>query len=665
MRQTRSSSAPDTFVPMLETSETRRASTNDSQRQGAILVSESSSHQNQQYIYPGDIGYEDALNERLRRDEEEEIENQRVENHIDLNILIAKAKASHDNSSRMKLMEDGLNILFSQNGKLDLQVIEFINLNLSDAEIAQILQLYTDKPQKPSTEGSEPLQLMDGIVMLTGNITKKNAQDFQTFSDKFKNKKITPLTLFVNRDAIYTITNTLKQKAQYIGLSNEEAENWLTMWDHQTLAKWVSNVWNNTSNNTHINLAGELEAFSFDLSDDKLHIMNQSADQEKLLELNKIFDNHPPEMYSSEAFQKRAVKILMKKIPNSNIFKRKMEELFSQGHSNSTVIDFVDCFNRVRERARKDISAALEYGCTAPLKSRSLKDSYYDKKRKEMSDSNKSQYEIGGTNKQRDEKRKKSLDLQPFQSRRDRFDPDNHCWTCGMENHRRTDKDGKPSCFMDMKPEHPDRNVEEKQFHLSRKGRQWWIDTKLGPFVNKKFLLNGSKRDEPVPEIQDKTQSHCKYTHILNSAVINNSQEFNHSQSDMNTNHTSHSDSTTTSANFLNIQISLPLFQMAPKVNHPVEEAEMVAENSTVEDAEDAAALKTAVANINVRSHNVRTSSVRSINVQALLDSGCLVGDCMSQKMVDKLKAAHLIVYINTTICSGFDNKCKIDFQVC
>jgi hypothetical protein len=155
---------------------------------------------------------------------------------------------------------------------------------------------------------------MNGIVMLTGNITKKNALDFQTFSDKFKNKKITPLSLFVNRDAIYTITNTLKQKAQYIGLSNEEAENWLTMWDHQTLAKWVSNVWNNTSNNTHINLASELKAFSFDLSDEKLHIMNQSADQEKLLELNKIFDNHPPEMYSNEAFQKRAVKILMKKL---------------------------------------------------------------------------------------------------------------------------------------------------------------------------------------------------------------------------------------------------------------------------------------------------------------------------------------------------------------
>ena len=38
---------------------------------------------------------------------------------------------------------------------------------------------------------------------------------------------------------------------------------------------------------------------------------------------------------------------------------------------------------------------------------------------------------------------------------------------------------------------------------------------------------------------------------------------------------------------------------------------------------------------------------------KALLDSGCLVGDCMSQ---------HLVVNIYTTICSGFDNHCSNTF---
>jgi hypothetical protein len=48
--------------------------------------------------------------------------------------------------------------------------------------------------------------------------------------------------------------------------------------------------------------------------------------------------------------------------------------------------------------------------------------------------------------------------------------------------------------------------------------------------------------------------------------------------------------------------------------------------------------------------------------VQALLDTGCLVGDCMSQEIVDKLNASHLVVNINATICSGFNNQCSSDF---
>jgi hypothetical protein len=48
--------------------------------------------------------------------------------------------------------------------------------------------------------------------------------------------------------------------------------------------------------------------------------------------------------------------------------------------------------------------------------------------------------------------------------------------------------------------------------------------------------------------------------------------------------------------------------------------------------------------------------------VQALLDTGCLVGDCMSQEIVDKLNASHLVVNINATICSGFNNQCSTDF---
>jgi hypothetical protein len=54
--------------------------------------------------------------------------------------------------------------------------------------------------------------------------------------------------------------------------------------------------------------------------------------------------------------------------------------------------------------------------------------------------------------------------------------------------------------------------------------------------------------------------------------------------------------------------------------------------------------------------------AVDKVHVQALIDTGCLVGDCMSQKIVDSLRASHLIVNIKTTSSSSFDNQCLSDF---
>jgi hypothetical protein len=56
------------------------------------------------------------------------------------------------------------------------------------------------------------------------------------------------------------------------------------------------------------------------------------------------------------------------------------------------------------------------------------------------------------------------------------------------------------------------------------------------------------------------------------------------------------------------------------------------------------------------------SNSANSLTVQALLDSGCLIGDCISQEIVNKLNAKHLIVHTNTTICSGFNNECNDNF---
>jgi hypothetical protein len=50
-------------------------------------------------------------------------------------------------------------------------------------------------------------------------------------------------------------------------------------------------------------------------------------------------------------------------------------------------------------------------------------------------------------------------------------------------------------------------------------------------------------------------------------------------------------------------------------------------------------------------------------SIRALLDTGCLVGDCISKRVVDKLNASNLLFNVSTTICSGFNNQCKNNFQ--
>ena len=54
---------------------------------------------------------------------------------------------------------------------------------------------------------------------------------------------------------------------------------------------------------------------------------------------------------------------------------------------------------------------------------------------------------------------------------------------------------------------------------------------------------------------------------------------------------------------------------------------------------------------------------IASKSIRALLDTGCLVGDCISKSIVDSLSASHLLFNVSTTICSGFNNQCQNNFQ--
>jgi hypothetical protein len=58
-----------------------------------------------------------------------------------------------------------------------------------------------------------------------------------------------------------------------------------------------------------------------------------------------------------------------------------------------------------------------------------------------------------------------------------------------------------------------------------------------------------------------------------------------------------------------------------------------------------------------------RVPIIAGKSIRALLDTGCLVGDCISKSIVDSLDASHLLFNVSTTICSGFNNQCQNNFQ--
>jgi transposase InsO family protein len=146
----------------------------------------------------------------------------------------------------------------------------------------------------------------------------------------------------------------------------------------------------------------------------------------------------------------------------------------------------------------------------------------------------------------------------------------------------------------------------------------WIADTAHGPLCNPHWNLDGSKR-----EVEQKANQ-SKFDYMLCS-VINK----------INLNKPEHSD-------YLPVYINLPKYQILGEEGGEAEDTE-------VEEVRSAG----------VKMDEDADEAVPTRLVQALLDTGCLVGDCISQEVVNSLNARHLVVNIRTTICSGFDNHCS------
>jgi hypothetical protein len=223
------------------------------------------------YVYPGDEDYQRQLElqqNRLRSEEERENremgENIAGNESLSIENLLVDARNSFLSTHRLELIRNGLSILHKQKGDINLHSIDFLALDLNDLEIKEVLKRYKDIPNEIVEKGESAIQLMEGVVRLSGTIRTSDAKELQAFSDKMGSTYVA-LQKLVDTDAIFTINNTLKQKARYIGLTEDEAKNWFTTWSHIDLAKWVTVIWGRKDEKTHSNLASELENFDLEI----------------------------------------------------------------------------------------------------------------------------------------------------------------------------------------------------------------------------------------------------------------------------------------------------------------------------------------------------------------------------------------------------------------
>lgn len=101
--------------------------------------------------------------------------------------MLVEAKTSFISTKRSTLIHQGLSILYSQKGNISLDSVEFLALELNEDEVRVLLQRYKATPNEIMDKGENVIQLMEGVVRLSGTIRTIDARDLQAFFDKMGN----------------------------------------------------------------------------------------------------------------------------------------------------------------------------------------------------------------------------------------------------------------------------------------------------------------------------------------------------------------------------------------------------------------------------------------------------------------------------------------------
>jgi hypothetical protein len=176
--------------------------------------------------------------------------------------------------------------------------------------------MFTANPL-PQESGEQTLRFMETIETLTKDITSADAERFKSWSDKYKDKKVS-LGHCLDDDAKFLIDFELKRNKIRLDLSEDELLTWYTRWTHNRLSKMVTKIWSGQEHKTHITLDTAYDDFKIDLNSHNLDIINVSGEQKMLIALNALAEKYGNAESLQTDNKARYFKVLKAKIPKKN-----------------------------------------------------------------------------------------------------------------------------------------------------------------------------------------------------------------------------------------------------------------------------------------------------------------------------------------------------------
>jgi hypothetical protein len=504
--------------------------------------------------------------------------------------------------------------LLSQQAQINFDASDITNLGLSEADLIIALERFLEAPIEsvPSNTQTSSVNVVSTAKppSLHGVITERDVHALQSYSSALGAANL-DLRHIVDKAARVTIQTNLEARGHQFGLQATDYERWID-WDHRRFTEVLTILFGGKNvTETNVTLRKALSVFNFGFQD-PLRLGNLTHvvyEQQVLDELYQLIENDTEPSNKTVAGLQELVNIIHANIGPKNPIMMHMKATQSMA---TTPKEFLVKFLIARGDNRTSFYSAKQWGNVA----------------KHLNDTANTSTSSDFSKNKKQKKDKEYRDKSPVPKSLVSTDNAEICWSCGVIGHNRT------SCFKEREPKHKDRNQEQVPFSQSSIGKQWKLKFPERPYCHNDKYLDGSSRIVP----QGKSNN-----------IISSFDRFNYSYSTLqhdgylsSIHNSSHSD-------FLSVIIS-PL----QKVQHLAEEVEAV---ERAEEAEEGDQIEEGEEELQTN-HNILGSEV-----SALLDTGCLVGDCISQEIVDTLNVSNLLYRVKTTICSGFNNHCDNDFQ--